>query len=82
VAHWAEPVTVAGTTFSSAINTLRDDNAHELHVLASQTVAECYAPGWLPDSALPILTPMSRCRYTTRPSSWNSWPTGTTGWVG
>lgn len=47
VAHWAEPVLVAGTTFSSAINTLRDDNAHELHVLASQTVAECYAPGWL-----------------------------------
>lgn len=47
MAHWAEPVLVAGTTFSSAINTLRDDNAHELHVLASQTVAECYAPGWL-----------------------------------
>lgn len=47
VAHWAEPLLVAATTFSTAISSLHDDRAHELHVMASQTVAECYAPGWL-----------------------------------
>ncbi|MGI5950897.1 MAG: LysR family transcriptional regulator [Brooklawnia sp.] len=47
VAQWAEPLLLAGTEFAAAVATLREDIAHELHIMASQTIAECYAPGWL-----------------------------------
>lgn len=47
IAQWAEPLLDAATQFEAATQALRDDRGHRLHVLASQTVAECYAPGWL-----------------------------------
>lgn len=47
IAHWAEPLLLAGAEFSTAMSALHDHRTHELHVMASQTVAECYAPGWL-----------------------------------
>lgn len=47
VAQWAEPLLGAGLEFQAAVAALRDGGAHELDIMASQTIAECYAPGWL-----------------------------------
>lgn len=47
LAQWAEPVLAAAAEYGAAVASLRADHVHELHVMASQTVAECYAPRWL-----------------------------------
>ncbi|MGK0540030.1 LysR family transcriptional regulator [Propionimicrobium lymphophilum] len=47
IAQWAEPLLRAGTEFNAAVASLQSDIANNLEIMASQTVAECYAPGWL-----------------------------------
>ena len=47
IVRWAEPLLKTGAEFASAVAALRHDHAHELSILASQTVAECWAPAWL-----------------------------------
>lgn len=47
IAQWAQPLLTAGTEFNAAIASLQSDLAKNLSIMASQTVAECYAPGWL-----------------------------------
>lgn len=47
VAGWARPLLAASEEFEAAMASLRKDATDRLQVLASQTIAESYAPAWL-----------------------------------
>jgi len=47
VAQWASPLLSGAVQFTAALASLGAELRHELAILASQTVAECYAPRWL-----------------------------------
>lgn len=47
VAQWAAPLMSQAQEFQSAVETLTATRGHELRIMASQTVAECYAPAWI-----------------------------------
>lgn len=47
IVSWAHPLLDAAHSFNEAVQALIDDRSHELRILASQTIAECYAPAWL-----------------------------------
>lgn len=49
VAQWAAPVVSASQDFHTTIAALTSTRGNQLRIMASQTVAECYAPAWIAD---------------------------------
>lgn len=47
VARWATGLLEAGIAYNAAVASLHDKTEHEFKIMASKTIAECYAPSWL-----------------------------------